>query len=174
MFDLNPFRNPDAVWQHTLMVLVTLGLGYMTGLIYGNDKVRGLKIRLAKLDKDLEACQNVKFGNKNQDDSPSIAVAETSPSNHPTTSEKPQSADLKIIEGIGPKIELALNQSGIHTFMQLKDMNPDEITQILKNSELSFQVHDPTTWPQQAELAAEQKWEELREWQNELNKGKEQ
>lgn len=33
-------------------------------------------------------------------------------------------------------------------------------------------MHDPTTWPDQAALARDGKWDELKKWQDELNKGK--
>lgn len=64
MFDLNPFQNSDAIWQHSLMVLVSFGLGYMIGVTSENAKLRALKIRLAKLDRDLESCQNKQLGAK--------------------------------------------------------------------------------------------------------------
>lgn len=173
MFDLNPLENPDAIWQHALMLLVSLGLGYMIGFIYGNDKVRGLKIRLTKLDKDLEICQNLKFGGKKHEGSlPDLASEDTS-SNFRTTITKPENNDLKIIEGIGPKIEILLHEAGIYTFTQLKDTDPDQISDILERAGSSFQTHDTTTWPRQAELAAGEKWEELRLWQEELKKGTE-
>jgi hypothetical protein len=60
MFDLNPFQNPDAAWQQALMVFVSLVLGYIIGFVYENDKARVLRMRLRKLDKDLDACQSQK------------------------------------------------------------------------------------------------------------------
>jgi len=33
-------------------------------------------------------------------------------------------------------------------------------------------MHDPTTWPQQADLAANGKWDELKVLQDELNGGR--
>lgn len=80
--------------------------------------------------------------------------------------------DLKTIEGIGPKIEALLNQDGIYTFVQLKESTPDRLTQLLQNSGVNFNLHDPNTWPRQAELAAAGKWEALRAWQDVLNKGR--
>jgi hypothetical protein len=35
-----------------------------------------------------------------------------------------------------------------------------------------FQMHDPSTWPQQSDLAAAGKWDELKALQDKLNAGK--
>ena len=82
--------------------------------------------------------------------------------------------DLKIIEGIGPKIEEILKKNGIDTWKKLSEAKPDEIKKILieKGGE-RFKMHDPSTWPKQAELAYKGKWEELKKWQDQLNGGKE-
>ncbi|MGG7666468.1 hypothetical protein [Dyadobacter sp. BHUBP1] len=69
--------------------------------------------------------------------------------------------DLKVIEGIGPKIEEILNKEGIHTYEQLMETPLLRIASFLKKAGPRYQLHDPTTWPQQAGLAKQQKWEEL-------------
>ena len=43
---------------------------------------------------------------------------------------------------------------------------------MLQEAGSRFQMHDPTTWPAQAALARDGKWDELKNWQDELNKGK--
>ncbi len=83
------------------------------------------------------------------------------------------SDDLKKIEGIGPKIASLLNESGIFTFAQLAESDPDEIRNILDAAGPRYRIHDPTTWPAQAGLAAQGKWEELQQLQDELKGGKE-
>ncbi|MCP1382987.1 hypothetical protein [Runella salmonicolor] len=80
--------------------------------------------------------------------------------------------DLEIIEGIGPKIEELLNQKGILTFAQLAQKPAESIKEILNAAGPRFQIHDPTTWPEQASLARDGKWDELKKWQDELNKGR--
>lgn len=69
--------------------------------------------------------------------------------------------DLKVIEGIGPKIEEILNKEGIHTYEQLMETPLLRIASFLKKAGPRYQLHDPSTWPQQAGLAKQQKWEEL-------------
>ncbi|MEO1516525.1 MAG: NrfD/PsrC family molybdoenzyme membrane anchor subunit [Bacteroidota bacterium] len=81
--------------------------------------------------------------------------------------------DLKEVEGIGPAIEGLLNTAGITTFDQLADMDLDPLKQILANAGKNFSQHDPQTWARQAKMAAEGKWEELKEWQKNLKGGKE-
>jgi predicted flap endonuclease-1-like 5' DNA nuclease len=80
--------------------------------------------------------------------------------------------DLKVVEGIGPKIEQLLNNDGILTFAQLAEASYERIKGILDAAGPRFQMHDPTTWPQQSALARDGKWDELKTWQDELNKGR--
>jgi predicted flap endonuclease-1-like 5' DNA nuclease len=80
--------------------------------------------------------------------------------------------DLKIVEGIGPKIEQLLNADGIFTFAQLADSSYSQLKEILENAGSRFQMHDPTTWPTQSALARDGKMDELQKMQDELKGGK--
>lgn len=42
----------------------------------------------------------------------------------------------------------------------------------MDNAEGNFGAHDPSTWVEQAQLAADGKWDELKKWQDELDGGK--
>jgi hypothetical protein len=81
--------------------------------------------------------------------------------------------DLKIIEGIGPKIEELFNASGITTWRGLSETSVDRCNEILKDGGERFLIHNPMTWPRQAKLAYEGKWRELKDWQETLDGGKE-
>lgn len=81
--------------------------------------------------------------------------------------------DLKIVEGIGPKIEKLLKDSGIKTLKALGETSVERIREILDQGGESFRLADPGTWPRQAALAAEGKWGELSEYQEFLDGGKE-
>ncbi len=81
--------------------------------------------------------------------------------------------NLKVVEGIGPKIETLLKEGGIRTFRQLADASPESIKEILSAAGARYAVHDPATWPRQAEFAADGKWDELEKWQDEMSGGKE-
>ena len=77
--------------------------------------------------------------------------------------------DLKKIEGIGPKIAQTLTDAGVATFAQLAKTAPAKISEIIAGVRGN---HIPDTWPKQAEMAAEGKWDELKKWQDELDGGK--
>ncbi len=80
--------------------------------------------------------------------------------------------DLKKIEGIGPKISEHFIASGIGDFKTLSETSVDKLKEILLEAGPRYSMHNPTTWPKQAELAAEGKWDELKKWQDELDGGK--
>ena len=78
--------------------------------------------------------------------------------------------DLEIIEGIGPKIAKLLNEAGISTFTQLAAADIPGLRKILLAA--NFRVNDPTSWPEQAKLAAAGKLDELRQFQDQLKAGR--
>ncbi|MBK8370272.1 MAG: hypothetical protein IPL20_02625 [Saprospiraceae bacterium] len=80
--------------------------------------------------------------------------------------------DLTLIEGIGPKIQDLLNQSGILTFSDLSASSYDKVKSVLTSAGPRYNVHDPQTWIQQAKLAMNEKWDELRNLQQTLKKGR--
>ena len=81
--------------------------------------------------------------------------------------------DLRKVEGIGPKIAELLNNAGINTFAQLGATEVDRIKEILAEAGSRYAAHNPGTWPRQAQMAADGKWDELKVWQDELDGGKE-
>lgn len=108
------------------------------------------------------------------------SVSEVKQSFAETTEEKaPKAAkvskkgdDLKIIEGIGPKAAEVLVAAGIDTFAKLAATSAQNVKEILDAAEAKVQHLDPTTWAQQAQLAADGKMDELKKLQDELNGGK--
>jgi predicted flap endonuclease-1-like 5' DNA nuclease len=80
--------------------------------------------------------------------------------------------DLKKIEGIGPKIEKILHKEGIHSFAQLADADEVTLKEILMRQGERFRVHNPQTWPLQATLARDKKWNELKLLQADLQGGR--
>ena len=81
--------------------------------------------------------------------------------------------DLKIIEGIGPKIAEVLTAAGIVSFANLAAATAENLKEILDASEGSFNAADTTSWPEQAQLAADGKMDELKELQDKLIGGRE-
>ncbi|WP_347373411.1 50S ribosomal protein L21 [Aequorivita sp. Q41] len=79
--------------------------------------------------------------------------------------------DLKKIEGVGPKAAEAMVAAGLDTFAKVAKAKPEAIATILSeaSSNLAHLVTD--TWPKQAKLAADGKWDELKELQDNLDGG---
>ncbi|MFT6370205.1 MAG: large subunit ribosomal protein L21 [Maribacter sp.] len=77
--------------------------------------------------------------------------------------------DFKKVEGIGPKIAETLSAAGITTFAELAKAKPAKISEIIADVRGN---HVTDTWPAQAKMAAEGKWDELKKWQDELDGGK--
>ena len=87
---------------------------------------------------------------------------------------KVKAEDLTKIEGIGPKAEEALIGKGIATYAELSKTTPEKIKEILSEASSSLAHLDPTSWPKQAKMAANGKWDELKAWQDEAKGGVEQ
>ena len=79
--------------------------------------------------------------------------------------------DLKVVEGIGPKIEELLKAGGITNWQELADASVERIQEILDAAGDNYRLAVPTTWPQQAGLAAAGAWDELSTLQDELKGG---
>ncbi|MHA7942729.1 50S ribosomal protein L21 [Formosa sp. 3Alg 14/1] len=79
--------------------------------------------------------------------------------------------DLKKIEGAGPKAAEALVAAGIDTFAKVANTPAEKLSEVLTaaSSRLSHIVTE--TWPQQAQLAADGKWDELKVLQDKLDGG---
>lgn len=78
--------------------------------------------------------------------------------------------NLRIIEGIGPKIESVLKNAGVRTLRQLSEMSADSIQAIL--TENNLRLANPETWPEQARLAADGDMEALEALQDRLKGGR--
>ncbi|OQD44469.1 50S ribosomal protein L21 [Croceivirga radicis] len=94
---------------------------------------------------------------------------EEAPKAAPAKAKASKGDDLKKVEGIGPKIAQTLNEAGITTFAELAKTDAAKIAEIIADVRGN---HVTDTWPKQAELAAEGKWDELKKWQDELDGGK--
>ncbi len=81
--------------------------------------------------------------------------------------------DLKIVEGIGPKIEALLNNAGINSWRDLSEASTEKLQSVLDGGGENYAIHNPSTWARQALLAYQGKWQELKDWQNNLLGGKE-
>lgn len=80
--------------------------------------------------------------------------------------------DLTKVEGIGKKIEALLYKNNIYSYKQLAKSTITNLKAILESGGNKYSMHNPGTWPKQAKLAANGKWEELEALQKQLKGGK--
>ena len=69
--------------------------------------------------------------------------------------------DLTLIEGVGPKIANLLVVGGLKTYADVAKASIDDMKAILSKGGSNYAMHDPSTWAEQAQLAASGKWAEL-------------
>ncbi len=122
--------------------------------------LRSRRGKAARIKEKLVVGGGARAGKKAGGKAPEAGPAETPPD------------DLTRIEGIGPKIAELLVDAGFASFTDLAAADPEKIREILAEAGGNFASHDPQTWPKQAEMARDGKWEELKAWQDELDGGR--
>ena len=80
--------------------------------------------------------------------------------------------DLTRIEGIGPKIAGLLKADGIETFGDLAKPDTPRLSALLEKAGSRYRLADPSTWAEQAALAAADKWDALETLQDGLKGGR--
>ncbi len=80
--------------------------------------------------------------------------------------------NLKLIEGVGPKLETILLKNGIITFNDLSKTKVATLRTILEKAGPRYNMHNPTTWAKQARFAAKGQMTELKKYQATLNNKK--
>jgi large subunit ribosomal protein L27 len=100
------------------------------------------------------------------EEAPKVAAAA------PKAAAKGAKDDLKKIEGVGPKIAGLLNEGGFMTFADVAAGPVEKIQEILDAAGPRYRIHNPGSWPEQAALARDGKWDELKELQDRLDGGK--
>jgi len=79
--------------------------------------------------------------------------------------------NLTKIEGIGPKAAEALVAAGVDTFEKLSKSKAEKIKEILTEASSRMAHLDPASWPKQAKMAADGKWDALKDWQDKAKAG---
>ena len=80
--------------------------------------------------------------------------------------------DLKIVEGIGPKIEGLFHNFDIKTWKALSEASVKKCQEVLDSGGERYRMHDPKSWPRQAKMAYKGEWKKLAKWQDEHKGGK--
>ncbi|WP_353718984.1 hypothetical protein [Dyadobacter sp. 676] len=157
LLDITPLSKPVAISEILILMIATTLIGWLIARWITNGRAQGLREQIAARETELDDCRS-----KRRRDS----FADISNVAAPTRD------NLKVIEGIGPKIEELLNKAGILTFGQLAQSDPVRIEDILRKNGSRYQIHDPASWAQQSALARDGKWEELKELQDKLDGGR--
>lgn len=72
--------------------------------------------------------------------------------------------DLKVIRGIGPKMEEALNEIGITSFEQLSTMTLKSINDALSAAGINTKIYNTKDWKAQSKIAIKGDLEVLSQW----------
>lgn len=172
------------IWCWLIPLLCTLLgaiFGYLLGKGKGGDNSADLKLwqdKNAKLQVDLDAC-NGKLSAKAATPVASFAAG-AAVASIPFNAAAAKAAfgktikqdDLKVVEGIGPKIAGMFNDAGIKTWQALSESAVADCQKILNGGGDRYKIHDPASWPMQGKMAYEGKWKELAKWQDEHDHGK--
>ncbi len=180
------------IWCWIIPILVGALCAYF-GYLLGKGKsttvdnsadLKLLQDKNAKLQADLDACKGkLSTGKAMAGAGSAAAVASTLTATEtmlPFNAAAAKAAlgktvkqdDLKIVEGIGPKISDMFISTGIKTWKDLSETTVAECQKVLDGGGNRYKVHDPASWPMQAKMAYEGKWSELAKWQDEHDHGK--
>jgi predicted flap endonuclease-1-like 5' DNA nuclease len=167
LLQLNPFSRPVAITEMLILLMAAALIGWLLARFITNRHIAALLQDIEETKSNLADCRSKQQDKRSY--STSVGIAPNTLPVHtgtirPATSKRD---NLKLIEGIGPKVEELMNNAHIFTFEQLSNSSPAQLLEILRKAGQNFQMHDPTTWPEQAYLAREGKWTEL-----EILKGK--
>ena len=176
------------IWCWIIPLLVGLICAYF-GYLIGKAKqpattetvsvnIQQLKTENTQLKNDLALCKKQLATDTHIE--PIISIAAETIAAYTFNAELAQQAfgkkikenDLKIVEGIGPKIEALFNADQITTWEALSDLSVAECQAVLDKGGDRYRIHDPASWPMQAKMAFTNKWKDLVRWQKEHKSGK--
>jgi len=180
--------NADTIdiffWLILAIVAITIGVvGYLLGKQNSTPAVdhtpllKRLEIENAKLRSDLEVCKKRHTSaeipkHKSVSISPTSTLSFDAKAAKVALGKKVKKDDLKIVEGIGPKIQGLFHNFDIKTWKALSETSANKCQEVLNSGGKRYRIHDPASWPMQAKMAHEGHWEQLAEWQEKHRAGK--
>jgi predicted flap endonuclease-1-like 5' DNA nuclease len=173
LLEFDPLSKPVAIAEMVIILAIAALLGYFLAKAIARSRIKILQTEIVETQVELEVCRakpKVSEITVSPPSSPNKGALSTVYPIHETDPKVRQ--DLKVVEGIGPKIEEILNKNGIMNYEALSAVPAIRIAAILRSAGPRFQIHDPTSWPQQASLAHEGKWAELETLKHHLLGGK--
>lgn len=176
-------------WLIPILVgIISAILGYLLGKLSGGGNHDDCNERLGKLQTELDACKlnKVSLEGDLKSTKASLVSSLASASTEATVTLIPFDAaaakavfgkkikenDLTVVEGIGPKIQELFHNHDVKTWKALSECTIDKCQSVLNSGGDRYKIHKPGTWPKQAKMAYEGKWEALAKWQDELDGGK--
>lgn len=164
-----------SYWLLLILVgLIALFIGYLIGKKQApkgdTENLGAVKDRNNTLEKELQQCRE------------KVSSLQGELAGY-TTSFNPQEAreamgkkvhenDLKLIEGIGPKIESLFHNFDIRSWGDLAGCSVEKCNEVLASGGDRYRLHDPSSWPMQAMMAHQGEWKNLARWQEEHKHGK--
>lgn len=150
-------------WPWVLLAFVLgLVLGWLTTWLY----YRG---RIETLERDLAECRRA--GAAPIASRPTLNEYQLAEGSR-ILDKKVRLDDLRLVEGIGPKIERLMNRDGIRTWAELADAPLSRLERILHRAGRRYNMHVPETWSRQASLLVEARWVEFKELTDKLVGGR--
>ena len=174
--------NGDGIpWWVWLIIIIILLIIFLVALVRTQEPGPPLPERLAELDPPVEdepVVEEPVVEEPEVVEEPVVEVPEEVVVEEPVVEEPVVEApvveevpdDLRRIEGIGPKISGILQTAGFTTFAKLADADVEGLDKIL--DEAGIRIANPSTWPEQAKLAAAELWDELETLQSNLKGGR--
>lgn len=152
-----------------LLIPIIVGLiSALLGYLLGTATKSKDSDAIAKLKAALDACKKAQT---NSSTKASSGVAFDAQAAKAVFGKTVKHNDLTVVEGIGPKIQELFRKNGVDTWKALAECSVEKCQQTLDKGGENFKLHNPKTWPKQAQLAYEGKWQKLFDWQEELDGG---
>lgn len=158
LFNIDPFSRWVAISEMLLLLSLAAFVGWLLARLILKGRIDSLRKTTLERSQEVDECNNSLLAFNDVESFGATSISED---------------DLKVIEGIGPKIETLLKSRGIATYYRLAITPTEFISEILSQAGSRYQMHDPSSWGKQAELANSGRWEELEKLQNHLNGGRE-
>ena len=166
---LDPLSKSVAITEMLLLLAGAALAGWLVARWVMAGQIRSLRKAVAEREAELDECRASKVLSPAQREGITLV-------NNLTTSNPAAivsvADDLTLVKGIDATIEELLHAGGISTFARLAVTSPERLSAILKTAGPRSQMHNPDTWPDQAALARDGKWEELKAMQGSLRTGR--
>ncbi|MDX9728096.1 MAG: hypothetical protein RBT50_02420 [Bacteroidales bacterium] len=135
-----------------------------------DEEVDRLQLTLGSLEKELATLRAGLTRAPETGEAHDIADVPTAAVLPDFSPEKIRPDDLQEVIGIGPKIAKLLMNRGITTWKSLSETAPNYLEAILhEDGGERFRIHNPASWPHQARLLHEGRWDEFRELRDKLS-----